>query len=121
MKKVTKASLLTLGVTAIAWWLGGMMYFIMVTKHFKDQEKYENAGKSIMSYLGGVTDGGVDDAPVRRTGGISDKPKPTPSYPRAIRDRRDPREYKGRYKERQFDFKPYKPDWTKYIQEKPES
>lgn len=43
MSKVTKAILGLAGVMSAAWWMGGMMYFIMVAKHFRDEEKNENA------------------------------------------------------------------------------
>lgn len=49
MSKVTKAILGLAGVMSAAWWLGGMMYFIMVAKHFRDEENRENAKDSSTS------------------------------------------------------------------------
>lgn len=49
MKKVISSALTLGGVIAVAWWMGGMMYFIMVAKHFRDEEKNENAKDSSAS------------------------------------------------------------------------
>lgn len=91
MRKIFKPSLLAVGVIAVAWWLGGMMYFITITKHFRDQEKHDEASKNIASYLDGVAKSGIVSERDAKTLGIK------PTSPRSIRD-----------PHRRFDFDPNK-------------
>jgi hypothetical protein len=83
MKKLVSSLLKFGGVISVSWWLGGMMYFMMVTKHFRDEEKHEDMAKNLSSYLGGVSQRGASaiSEPDAKALGI------TKSSPRVIRDR----------------------------------
>jgi hypothetical protein len=83
MKKLVSSLLKFGGVISVSWWLGGMMYFVMVAKHFRDEEKHEDMAKNLSSYLGGVSQRGASAVsdPDAKALGI------TKSSPRVIRDR----------------------------------
>ncbi len=83
MKKLVSSLLKFGGVISVSWWLGGMMYFVMVAKHFRDEEKHEDMAKNLSSYLNGVSQRGASaiSDPDAKALGI------TKSSPRVIRDR----------------------------------
>lgn len=60
-----------------------MMYFMMVTKHFRDEEKHEDMAKNLSGYLNGVSQRGASaiSDPDAKALGI------TRTSPRVIRDR----------------------------------
>lgn len=81
MKKIFKELAMLGGVVAVSWWLGGMMYFIMVTKHHRDKEKMEDALANIKSYVGGP----IASKP---TSNPTSKPASNPpSFPRSVESR----------------------------------
>lgn len=59
MKKIISSALTLGGVIAVSWWMGGMMYFIMVAKHFRDEENNENTKDSPASNTSGRMPSGI--------------------------------------------------------------
>ncbi len=64
MSKAIRNLGLFCGIVAVSWWLGGMMYFIMVAKHFRDKEYHEKASKNITDNLRGTSDRPSDNAQI---------------------------------------------------------
>ena len=75
MSKVTKAILSLAGVISVAWWMGGMMYFMLVAKHYRDEEKRADVNKNLATWVTNASGGNRMSKPEVKVHNPTEYPK----------------------------------------------
>jgi hypothetical protein len=84
MKRAIKDIVAIGGIAAATWWIGGLLYFILVTKHFRDGEKLEEVISDANAHLSGmgiVSSNPNRDAPAFRRRSLPLTKSATPPRP----------------------------------------